>query len=71
MTVVVPVHTSLPAEDFCSRYNFWMTFRIFSFLAGVITLTFNFQGQIWNFIYISVNNGPIAEKNKANISLEI
>ena len=35
-------------------------------LTLAITLTLNFQSQIW-ICYISVKNGPIAMKRKANI----
>ena len=34
-----------------------------------MTLTLNFQGQIWNLLYLS-QNGSIAMKQKANISIE-
>ena len=39
-------------------------------LTLAMTLTLNFQGQIWNFLYLS-QSGPIATKRKANISIEL
>ena len=33
-------------------------------------LTFNFQGQIWNLLYILGQNYLIATKQKKNISIE-
>ena len=36
-----------------------------------VTLTLNFQGQIWSFLYICIKNGPIATKQKASISIEL
>ena len=39
-------------------------------LTLALTLTLNFQGQIWNLLYLS-QNGPIAMKRKANISIEL
>ena len=36
----------------------------------VVILTLNFQGQIWNLLYLS-QNGLIAKKQKANISIEL
>ena len=39
-------------------------------LTLAITLTLNFQGQIWNLLYLN-ENGPIATKRKANISIEL
>ena len=38
-------------------------------LTLAVTLTLNFQGQIWNFLY-SVKSGPITTNRKANISIE-
>ena len=35
-----------------------------------MTLTLNFQGEIW-ICYNSAKNGPIAMKQKANISIEL
>ena len=40
-------------------------------LTLAMTLTLNFQGQIWNLLYISTKSGPIAMKRKANISIEL
>ena len=37
-------------------------------LTLAITLTLNFQGQIWNLLYVS-QNGSIAKRWKANISI--
>ena len=34
-----------------------------------MTLTLNFQGQMWKLLYIS-QSGPVAMKRKANISIE-
>ena len=42
--------------------RFWSTF--------VVTLTLNFQSQIWNLLYLR-QNGPIATKRKAKISIEL
>ena len=39
-------------------------------LTWAMTLTLNFQGQIW-ICYISTQSGPIAMKWKANISIEL
>ena len=39
-------------------------------LTLAMTLTLNFQGQIYNLLYLS-QNGPIATKRKANISIEL
>ena len=39
-------------------------------LTMVMNLTFNFQGQIWNKLYLN-QNGPIATKGKAIISIEL
>ena len=49
-----------------SRAQMWP-----SGLTLAMTLTLNFQGQIWNFLYISAKSGPIATKRKANISIEL
>ena len=38
-------------------------------LTLALTLTFNFQGQIWEICYISTKSGPIATRRKANISI--
>ena len=38
-------------------------------LTLAMTLTLNFQSNIWNFLYLSQN--PIATKQKANISIEL
>ena len=35
-----------------------------------MTLTLNFQGQIWNLLYLN-QKWPIATKQKANISIEL
>ena len=35
-----------------------------------MTLTLDFQGQIWNWLYLC-KNGPIAMKQKANTSIEL
>ena len=35
-----------------------------------MTLTLNLQGQIWNLLYLS-QNGAIATKRKANISIDL
>ena len=37
---------------------------------GSSGLTLNFQGQIWNLLYLE-KNGLIAKKTKANISIEL
>ena len=42
--------------------RFWSIF--------VVTITLNFQGQIWNLLYLS-QNFSIATKRKANISIEL
>ena len=42
--------------------RFWPTLAI--------TLTLNFQGQIWSLLYLS-QNGPIATKQIANILIEL
>ena len=50
-----------------------LNFRPHMWLSGLtlaMTLTLNFQGQIWNLLYLS-QNGPIATKRKANISIEL
>ena len=39
-------------------------------LTLAVTLTLNFQGQIWNQLYLS-QNGPIDTKQKTNISIEL
>ena len=39
-------------------------------LTLAVTLTLNFQGQMWNSLYLS-QNGPIAAKQKASISIEL
>ena len=39
-------------------------------LTLAMTLTLNFQGQPWNLLYLS-QNGPIATKRKASISIEL
>ena len=39
-------------------------------LTLAMTLTLNFQGQIWNLLYLS-QIGPIVMKRKANISIEL
>ena len=39
-------------------------------LTLAMTLTLNFQGQIWTSLYLS-QNGPIAKKQKANISIDL
>ena len=39
-------------------------------LTLALTLTLNFQGQIWNWLYLC-QNGPIATKRKANTSIEL
>ena len=48
-----------------SRAQMWP-----SGLTLAMTLTLNFQGQIWN-CYISAKNGPIATERKTNISIEL
>ena len=39
-------------------------------LTLAMTLTLNFQGQIWNLLYLS-QKGPIAMERKANTSIEL
>ena len=39
-------------------------------LTLAVTLTLNFQGQIYRIYYISAKNGPIATKLKVNISID-
>ena len=39
-------------------------------LTLAMTLTLNFQGHIWNLLYLS-QNGLIAMKWKANISIQV
>ena len=39
-------------------------------LTLAMALTLNFQGQIWNLLYLG-QNGPIGMKQKANISIEL
>ena len=48
-----------------SRPHMWP-----SGLTLAMTLTLNFQGQIWNLLYLT-KSGPIATKQIANISIEL
>ena len=82
--VFVPVR--MPPPDFCLRDNFWTTFSI-SFVFGTLVgpdlkitwLDFGrFSSWPWpifkvkyGICYISAKNGPIATKQKVNISIEL
>ena len=54
-------------------HDYWpwpIDYLIWCWLIFVVTLTLDFQGQIWILLYLS-QNGPIATERKTNILIEI
>ena len=71
------VHTRQLLNIFLDYLNFWtncwpwpINYWIKFWFIFVLTLTLNFQGQMWNSLYLR-QYGLIALKQKANISIEL